>query len=141
VKVARSCLPGGGRWAIPFAVCSRAIDYAQDLLDAPTAAGLIKRAEVDAGVRESATTGEAQHTKHLEREVKELRRANEILKLASAFLCPTGAGPSRRSGGSSSSSIAPTLVVEPTCKVFQVGLWGCQRHALLREPNCSWETA
>jgi hypothetical protein len=66
-------------------VGSRAIDYAQDLLDAPTAAGLIKRAEVDAGVRESATTGEAQHTKHLEREVKELRRANEILSWRALF--------------------------------------------------------
>jgi transposase len=31
------------------------------------------------------TTDEAQRIKDLEREVKELRRANEILKLASAF--------------------------------------------------------
>ena len=31
------------------------------------------------------TTTEAQRVKDLEREVKELRRANEILKLASAF--------------------------------------------------------
>ena len=47
----------------------------------------IKRAEVDAGVREGVgvTTSEAQRVKDLEREVKELRRANEILKLASAF--------------------------------------------------------
>ncbi len=45
----------------------------------------IKRAEVDAGKREGITTAEAQRVKELEREVKELRRANEILKLASAF--------------------------------------------------------
>ena len=45
----------------------------------------VKRAEVDAGVREGVTTTEAQRMKELEREVKELRRANEILKLASAF--------------------------------------------------------
>ena len=45
----------------------------------------IKRAEVDAGKREGVTTSEAQRVKDLEREVKELRRANEILKLASAF--------------------------------------------------------
>ena len=44
-----------------------------------------KRAEVDAGTREGVTTAEAQRVKELEREVKELRRANEILKLASAF--------------------------------------------------------
>lgn len=45
----------------------------------------IKRAEVDAGKREGVTTSEAQRVKDLEREVNELRRANEILKLASAF--------------------------------------------------------
>src|SRR6185295_1420735 len=45
----------------------------------------IKRAEVDAGVRDGVTTGEAQRVKELEREVRELRKANEILKLASAF--------------------------------------------------------
>lgn len=45
----------------------------------------IKRAEVDAGVREAVTTSEAQRVKDLERELRELRRANEILKLASAF--------------------------------------------------------
>ena len=45
----------------------------------------VKRSEVDAGTREGVTTTEAQRVKELEREVKELRRANEILKLASAF--------------------------------------------------------
>src|SRR4029078_2403307 len=45
----------------------------------------VKRQEVDAGVRNGVTTNEAQRVKDLEREVKELRRANEILKLASAF--------------------------------------------------------
>ena len=45
----------------------------------------VKRQEVDAGVRVGVTTNEAQRVKDLEREVKELRRANEILKLASAF--------------------------------------------------------
>ncbi len=45
----------------------------------------VKRQEIDAGVREGVTTNDAQRVKDLEREVKELRRANEILKLASAF--------------------------------------------------------
>ena len=45
----------------------------------------VKQAEVDAGARPGVTTVEAQRIKELEREVKELRRANEILKLASAF--------------------------------------------------------
>jgi transposase len=41
--------------------------------------------ERDRGVREGPTTAEAQRVKELEREVRELRRANEILELASAF--------------------------------------------------------
>src|SRR3546814_6862642 len=45
----------------------------------------VQRHEVDTGVRDGVTTAEAQRVKALEREVKELRRANEILKLASAF--------------------------------------------------------
>ena len=45
----------------------------------------VKRVEIDTGVREGVTTSEAQRIKELERENKELRRANEILKVASAF--------------------------------------------------------
>lgn len=44
-----------------------------------------KRAEIDSGAREGITTSELQRLKELERENKELRKANEILKLASAF--------------------------------------------------------
>ena len=36
----------------------------------------VKRAEVDAGTRGGVTSSEAQRMKELEREVKELRRAN-----------------------------------------------------------------
>ena len=45
----------------------------------------VKRAQVDAGARPGVSTEEARRVKELEREVKELRRANEILKVASAF--------------------------------------------------------
>lgn len=45
----------------------------------------VKKAEVDSGQRPGTTTAEAQRIKELEREVKELRRANDILKTASAF--------------------------------------------------------
>ena len=45
----------------------------------------VKRAEVDAGTRPGTTTAEAQRIKELERENKELRRANDILRTASAF--------------------------------------------------------
>ena len=51
----------------------------------PTLLEWVKRHEVDTGARTGLTTAEREHIKQLEREVKELRRANEILKLASAF--------------------------------------------------------
>ena len=45
----------------------------------------VRQGERDSGVREGRTTAEQQRVKELEREVRELRRANDILKLASAF--------------------------------------------------------
>ena len=45
----------------------------------------VRQAEVDAGTRPGTTTAEAERIRELEREVKELRRSNEILKAASAF--------------------------------------------------------
>ncbi len=45
----------------------------------------VKQSEVDAGTRPGTSTAEQDRVKELEREVKELRRANEILKTASAF--------------------------------------------------------
>ena len=45
----------------------------------------VRRAEVDEGRRPGLSTDERARIKDLERENKELRRANEILKAASAF--------------------------------------------------------
>ena len=45
----------------------------------------VKREEADNGEREGVIASERERLKALERENKELRRANEILKLASAF--------------------------------------------------------
>jgi transposase len=45
----------------------------------------VRQAERDAGTRPGLTTEERQHLKQLERENVELRRANEILRLASAY--------------------------------------------------------
>ena len=41
--------------------------------------------ERDSGVRPGPTTVEQQRIKELEREVRELRKTNEILKLASVY--------------------------------------------------------
>ncbi|WP_230883490.1 IS3 family transposase [Planomonospora sp. ID82291] len=53
----------------------------------------VKRAETDEGLRPGTTSQDAARIAELEREVKELRRANAILKSASGFL-RGGAGPS-----------------------------------------------
>ena len=45
----------------------------------------VRQAERDARLRPGLTTDERQRLKELERENRELKRANEILKLASAF--------------------------------------------------------
>jgi transposase len=45
----------------------------------------VKQADIDAGVAPGTTTAEAARIKELEQELRELRRANAILKSASAF--------------------------------------------------------
>ena len=45
----------------------------------------VRQAEKDTGHRPGLTSDEKQRLKDLEREVRELRRANEILRKASAF--------------------------------------------------------
>ena len=45
----------------------------------------VGQVEIDGGQRPGVTTTEQQRIVELEREVRELRRANEILKAASAF--------------------------------------------------------
>lgn len=52
---------------------------------AETLRGWVRQAEVDGGARPGTTTADAERIKELERENRELRRANEILKAASAF--------------------------------------------------------
>lgn len=47
--------------------------------------GWYRQTETDQGKRPGTTTDEAERIKALEKENKELRRANEILKTASAF--------------------------------------------------------
>ncbi len=45
----------------------------------------VRQQERDTGQRPGPTTAEEERIKALEREVRELRKANEILRLASAF--------------------------------------------------------
>jgi transposase-like protein len=58
-----------------------------ELLDIPqdTLRGWIERKEIDAGERPGVPSATEARVKQVEREKAELRRANEILKTASAF--------------------------------------------------------
>ena len=54
-------------------------------VNAETLRNWVHQAEIDAGDRPGTTTDESRRVVELEREVRELRRANEILRTASAF--------------------------------------------------------
>jgi len=60
-----------------------------------TLRGWVTQAEVDEGRRPGTTTSDAEKLDRLEREVKELRRANAILRSASAFFAAELDRPSR----------------------------------------------
>ena len=66
-------------WAAVESIAPKIGCVPQTLLD------WVKRHEVDSGQRDGLTSSERDRLKQLERENKELRRANEILKTASAF--------------------------------------------------------
>ena len=55
----------------------------------------VRQAETDAGVRPGTTSSDAERLAALEREVRELRRANQILKSAASFFAAELDRPSR----------------------------------------------
>jgi len=55
----------------------------------------VKKAEIDAGARPGTTSEDAQRIRQLEAENRELRRANAILRSASAFFAAEPGRPSR----------------------------------------------
>ena len=67
------------QWA---AICSIASKFG---CSSETLRNWVRQSERDAGRRPGLTTVERERLRELEREVKELRRANEILRKASAY--------------------------------------------------------
>ena len=67
------------QWA---AICSIAAKIG---CTAETLRRWLRQAETDSGERDGVTTAERERIKALEREVRELRQANEILRKASAY--------------------------------------------------------
>ena len=75
------------REAEPLEAARASLRHLSGLVGVPadTIRGWVYRAEVDGRVRPGVTTAERDEVKALRKEVVELRRANEILKTASAF--------------------------------------------------------
>ena len=69
----------GSRWATIVSIAAK-IGCTPQTLN-----GWTRKAEVDAGVKPGVTTDMASKVKILERENRELRQANEILRKASAY--------------------------------------------------------
>ena len=72
----------GSRWAAIESIAGKFGCSAQTLDN------WAKRAERDQGLRPGVTTDERERLKALERENRELRQANEILRKASAYFAP-----------------------------------------------------
>ncbi|MGJ9420334.1 IS3 family transposase [Massilia sp. CMS3.1] len=89
----------------------------------------VRQQERDTGQRPGPTTAEEERVKALEREVRELRKANEILRLASAFFGPGGARPPLQAVRAFIDRYRHAYGVEPICKVMQVAPSGYWRHA------------
>ncbi|MER6611521.1 IS3 family transposase [Streptomyces sp. NPDC000927] len=79
--------------------------------------GWVKRAEIDEGLVPGTASADAVRIAELEREVKELRRANAILKSASGFL-RSGAGPSTAMKVAYIDQYKETFGVQPICDVL-----------------------
>jgi putative transposase len=115
----------GSRWE---AICS----VAEKLGPTPgTVRKWVLRVEIDEGLKPRVSTDERERLKELERENRELRRANEILKSASAFFAAELDGPRRPS-----TMIAyidahrSRFGVEPICRVLQFApstYWSAKR--------------
>ena len=65
----------------------------------------VKQADIDEGVEPGVTNAEAKRIRELEQENRELRRANDLLKRASAFFAAELDRPSKRSLGSSTTTV------------------------------------
>ncbi|TSJ91200.1 IS3 family transposase [Chitinimonas sp. BJB300] len=89
----------------------------------------VKHSEINHGVRDGITRDERERLKALEREVKALRRANEILKVASAFFGPGGARPPTQEMMLLIDQQRANFGVEPICQVLQMAPSAYWRYA------------
>ncbi|WP_336492740.1 IS3 family transposase [Methylobacterium nigriterrae] len=92
----------------------------------------VRQAERDQGVRAGPTTDERERIKALERENRELRQANEILRKASAYFCPGGARPPVSVMIAFIDDYRDVYGVEPICRVLPIAPSTYHTHAARR---------
>ncbi|MCK4599769.1 IS3 family transposase, partial [Candidatus Bipolaricaulota bacterium] len=80
----------------------------------------VRRTEIDTGRRGGLTSDDRARMKELERENRELRRVNEILRKASAFFGPSGARPATEEMTSFVDEHREAYGVEPICAVLPI---------------------
>ncbi|WP_307833768.1 IS3 family transposase [Azospirillum brasilense] len=99
---------------------------------AETLRGWVRQAERDQGKQPGPTTDEQERIKALEREVRELRQANEILRKASAYFGPGGARPPVQEMIAFIDAHRSVHGVEPICKVLPIAPSTYRAHAARR---------
>ncbi|MGA6998832.1 MAG: IS3 family transposase [Pseudolabrys sp.] len=102
------------RWAAVTSIAAKIGCTPQTLHD------WVKKAEVDRGQRAGVPTDMADKLKALERENRELRQANEILRKASAYFCDGGARPPVQAMIAFIDDHRGAHGVEPICKVLPI---------------------
>ncbi|RUQ63065.1 IS3 family transposase [Azospirillum doebereinerae] len=99
---------------------------------AETLRGWVRQTERDQGKRPGPTTDEQERIKALERENRELRQANEILRKASAYFAPGGARPPVPEMIAFIDAHRAVHGVEPICRVLPIAPSTYRAHAARR---------
>ncbi|RIV82257.1 MULTISPECIES: IS3 family transposase [Sphingomonadales] len=102
------------RWAAVTSIAGKIGCSAYTLLE------WVKKSEVDKGMRAGVPSELADKLKALERENRELRQANEILRKASAYFCPGGARPPTEAMSGFIDEHREEYGVEPICRVLPI---------------------
>ncbi|MBV8575896.1 MAG: IS3 family transposase [Acetobacteraceae bacterium] len=129
-RAVRLVLEGGGehptQWAAINSVAAKIGCTAETLRK------WVRQAERDGGQRPGPTTAERERIKSLEREVRELRQANEILRKASAYFCPGGARPPVADMIAFIDEQRAVYGVEPICRLLPIAPSTYHAHAARR---------
>ncbi|MCW1843774.1 IS3 family transposase [Prosthecomicrobium hirschii] len=111
------------RWAATTSIASKIGCTAQ------TQNEWVKKAEVDAGKRAGVPTEMAERMKALEREVRELRQANEILRKSSAYFGPGGVRPPASEVTAFMEARVESYGVEPIYRLLRIAPSTWYEHA------------